>query len=440
MDSSKQRPVIIAGAGFSGLALAAQLLARGERVVLLGRADNYGRGTAYGDAWREHLLNVPADRMGLRADAPAAFADWLGLQGDDRRQFRPRLEYGDYLAHELDGLRARHGDRLRCVEADIAAIARGADARWRVVLESGEPLESDRLVLALGAANPVDATANDTTIRQPWARGALSRIAADAPVLILGTGLTMIDMVLALQAQGHRGSITALSRRGRLPLLHPEPPLPPTPPPPALLAALEAGDVRAAVRQFRALVAEGAAPPSLADGLRPLIPQLWRGWSPRTRRRFLRHLRPWWDSVRHRVPREVFATLERLQAEGRLQVRAGHLLRHEDDNARVRWRGAHDAATVPARAVIDATGLDGDRDRYAAHPALATLIADGHLRVDPLGLGLDCDAAGQAPGAAGLHLIGFLRRGECWESTAVPELRAQAAALAAALAAPASST
>ncbi len=430
MDSSDTLPVVIAGAGFCGLALAAQLLERGQAVVLIGCAANFGRGTAYGDAWREHLLNVPADRMGLRVDAPAAFADWLDLQGDERRRFRPRLEFGDYLAHELDSLRTQYGERLRCIEAGITAITRDTDARWRIALDSGETLESDRLVLALGAANTPSATTNDTIIRQPWARDALSNIDADAPVLILGTGLTMIDMVLALQAQGHRGAITAISRRGRLPLLHPEPPLPPTSPSPALLAALEAGDLRAAVREFRAAIDAGAAPPTLADGLRALIPQLWRGWSLPTRKCFLRHLRPWWDSVRHRVPREVFATLDRLREEGRLQIRAGHLLGHDNGSARIRWRGERGDAMVPAGAVIDATGWDGDRDRYAAHPALSALIADGRLRIDPLGLGLDCAADGSVPGADGLHLIGFLRRGECWESTAVPELRAQAAALA----------
>ncbi len=431
MDSSDKFPVVIAGAGICGLALAAQLLDRGEHVVVVGCPENFGRGTAYGDAWREHLLNVPADRMGLRADAPAAFADWLALQGEERRRFRPRLEFGDYLAHELDGLRTQHGERLRCIEAGITAITRDTDARWHVTLDSGEVLESNRLVLALGAATTTtNATTNDSIIRQPWARGALSNIAVDAPVLILGTGLTMIDMALALQAQGHRGTITALSRRGRLPLLHPEPPLPPTPPPPALLAALEAGDLRVALREFRVAIGEGAAAATLADGLRSLIPQLWRGWSLPARKRFLRHLRPWWDSVRHRVPREVFATLDRLHEEGRLQIRAGHLIGHENGSAHVRWRGERDAAAVPADVVIDATGWDGDRDRYATHPALATLIADGHLRVDALGLGLDCNADGSVPDSDGLHLIGFLRRGECWESTAVPELRAQAAALA----------
>ncbi len=435
MDSSDKLPVVIAGAGFSGLALAAQLLERGESVALIGCAENFGRGTAYGDAWREHLLNVPADRMGLRADAPAAFADWLGLQGEERRRFRPRLEFGDYLTHELDGLRARCGERLRCIENGITAITPGVDARWRVALDSGEMLESDRLVLALGAAGATNESNNDAFIRQPWARGALSNIAADAPVLILGTGLTMIDMVLALQAQGHRGTITAISRRGRLPLLHPEPPLPPTPPPPALLAALERGDLRAALREFRAAIATGAAPPTLADGLRALIPQLWRGWSLPTRKRFLRHLRPWWDSVRHRVPGEVFATLDRLREEGRLRIRAGHLVDHENGNARIRWRGERSDTAMPAAFVIDATGLDGNRDRYAAHPALATLFAGGHARIDPLGLGLDCKPDGDVAGADGLHLIGFLRRGECWESTAVPELRAQAAALAERLAA-----
>ncbi len=436
MDSPDKLPVVIAGAGFSGLALAAQLLERGDAVVLVGLAGNFARGTAYGDAGREHLLNVPADRMGLRADAPAAFADWLGLHGDDRRRFRPRLEFGDYLLHELAALRALHGDRLRCIEAGITAISRGNDARWHIKLDCGEALEGNRLVLAVGAANTMEAAGDDGMVRQPWAAGALAGIASDAPVLVLGTGLTMIDMVLALRTKGHRGTITAISRRGRLPLLHPEPPLPPMPAPPELLAALEAGQLASAVRSFRVAMAEGLPPAALADGLRALVPRLWRGWTPATRERFLRHLRPWWDSVRHRVPREVFATLELLMTEGRLHVVAGRLLDHAGGHARIRPRGEVDDTILPVAAMIDATGIDGDRTRYASHPALAALVHNGDVRIDALGLGLDCNADGSVPGATGLHLIGFLRRGECWESTAVPELRAQAAALATELAGP----
>lgn len=436
MTEYASSPIAIIGNGFAALAVAQQLVKRGVSVRIIGPATRFGRGTAYGAARPEHLLNVPAERMGWDADAPGDFADWLGLEGDARRAFLPRSRYGDYLLSRWDALMDAHGDRIEVVAQTVPGL-QPDDAGWRITLADGATLTTRDVVLAIGNADAPDAPdAPDAAniVTQPWAAGALERIPADAPVLVLGSGLTMIDIASTLLLRGHHGGIHALSRRGLTPDLHPEPPLPPHAPSHELLHAFATQRLSRAVRLLRQASEQGIAPAALADGLRPHVATIWRGMKPATRSRFLRHLRPWWDRMRHRVPGEVMQRLRDAEREGRFSLRAGRLIAHRDGVAEIQPRGTRERMRLPATWLVYATGWDGDAARLAAHPVLRTLIAEGLAMPDPLGLGLACDAHGQLLGRDGptsrLHLIGNLRRGECWESSAVPELRAQAAALA----------
>ncbi len=436
--------IIVVGAGFSGAALAIQLARRGAEVQLLGTSRDFGRGLAYAAAEPAHLLNVPAERMGLDPEAPGDFADFLGLVApNERRGFLPRLAYGIYLEARLGEAAAASRGRLQRMPVAVAALERCA-AGWRATLADGSTLEDAEVVLALGSpaalAGPGDGPAggDGRWIRDPWAPGALARIGPEDPVLVLGTGLTMVDLVVSLTRAGHRGPLLALSRRGRLPRPHPAALAALPAPPDALLEAIASGRLAASLAAFRAEVAAGASPDALADSLRAATPGLWRAWSPATRARFLRHLRPWWDAVRHRVPAHVLGVLKARIDEGLLQVRAGRVLAHADGVARVRLRGEAEPRPVPAAWVLQATGLDGRLDGETAEP-LRGLLLRGEAVADPLGLGLACDADGAVIGfdgrpTPGLHALGGLRRGECWESTAVPDLREHARRLAARLA------
>lgn len=428
----------VVGAGFAGVATSLQLCRRGIDTVLVGAPALFGRGVAYGAAQPEHLLNVPADRMGIAADAAEDFADWLGLRGEARGAFVPRVDYGRYLDDRLQRAQADPGAQLRVQRAEVLALARGPRG-WRLDLDDGTTLEADTVVLAPGApaALAPPQAALPGVIADPWQPGALAGIAAGAPVLIVGTGLTMADILVSLETAGHTGPIVALSRRGLLPRTRAAHATP-APLPAPLLAALEQGRLAEAVLRFRAAVAGGAGADAFVETLRGLAPALWRGWPLAVRRRFLRHLRPWWDTLRHRVPPQTRARLDAAQARGQLRVWAGRLLALDAAGdalrATIRPRHAEATTTLDVAHVIFATGLDADL-RASASPLLARLLGDGLAVPDPTGLGLACDPQGallDALGAPvpGLHVVGALRRGECWESTAVAELRAQAAALA----------
>jgi uncharacterized NAD(P)/FAD-binding protein YdhS len=267
-------------------------------------------------------------------------------------------------------------------------------------------------------------------------------------VLLLGSGLTMVDIALALEAHGHRGPLVSLSRRGLLPQPHRSgghPPIGITLPdellsgPPRLQHWLQV--IR---EQCDTLATRGIDWRETLASLRNATPDLWQRLDERQRAQFLRHLQTYWDVHRHRVAPALNERLQQLLQQGRLQVRAGRLtsLQSFADESRgfsgfhavYRPRGGHAPVSLPVAHVINCTGPSTDLKR-AREPLMQSLLAGGLATPDPLGLGLavgDDYALQGADGSAspGLRYIGPFLRARYWECTAVPELRRHAKALA----------
>src|SRR5690606_21270370 len=141
----------------------------------------------------------------------------------------------DYLAAELDAALAQspEGFTLQRIRARLVD-ARRENEGFALTLDHGGTLRARRLVLATGTLPPAPLMQADETLRRsprylesPWVAGALESIAADASVLIVGTGLTFADIAASLHARGHRGRILAISRHGLAPQAQPTAPSPP---------------------------------------------------------------------------------------------------------------------------------------------------------------------------------------------------------------------
>jgi uncharacterized NAD(P)/FAD-binding protein YdhS len=273
--------------------------------------------------------------------------------------------------------------------------------------------------------------------RDPWSGDALE-LDRDEGVLLVGTGLTMCDVALALRDSDHHGPIHAISRRGLLPQPHrvsAQPP--PHLDPPGALAEwpdTALGMLRALRREVRDRAAEQVDWREVVTSIREDTPALWRRLDEDERGRFLDRLRPYWETHRHRSSPETAFGIETMAAAGALEVVAGRIerLSAEADavTATVRRRGAGTPETLRVGKVINCTGPDTDLTRVR-EPLVEALRASGLVRPDPLGLGLDTDERGRvldAEGRAGgrLVLLGPLRKGRLWENTAVPELRVEA--------------
>lgn len=430
-------PVAVVGAGFSGTLLAINLRRHGVDVVLIERdSAHLAKGLAFGTQGPEHLLNVRASNMSAFPDDPGHFLRWLGFAGEDQAsRFVPRLTYGHYLRELLFGEVFGAEGRIAVREGDVQAVDFDPDGA-RLRLADGTRIAARAVVLALGNFPPsphpvLAALPEGTYFADPWAQGAVAGLERLDHVLLVGTGLTAVDVVLSLESAGYRGRITALSRRGLRPRAHAEhgPAVDPVRAPQARGSWL--------VRSVRCRAGE-IGWRAAVDELRPHTQNLWRRHDLAAQSRFLRHLRPYWDVHRHRIAPAVAARLERLEAEGRLDFRAGRIVEAEagGQGARLHWRprGEDGVQVIEAGRIIGCTGPEGDLARVA-HPLLQGLLAAGQARPDAHRLGLDVDHLGRVRDAMGqpqsrLFAVGPVTKGEAWEIIAVPDIRRQVWGLA----------
>jgi uncharacterized NAD(P)/FAD-binding protein YdhS len=413
--------VAIVGAGYSGTIAAVELAraAPGADIILIEKSGRFAQGAAYGTTSPGHLLNVRARNMSALAGEPGHFAAWAAGQGHGADDYVPRRDYRRYLASLLD----RAADVTR-VTGEAIAVEEGA-----VRLASGELIHCDAVVIAGGNyPSRLPAAFGAQAIHDPWGPEGAARLAEAAArggeLLLVGTGLTMVDMAVSLEEAGFSGRILAASRRGLVPRAHISPAAPPLDwQPPARLGAL--------VRAVRAREPWRAS----VDGLRPHSVALWQGLTEAERRRFLRHLRPWWDVHRHRIAPRVAARIEAMRASGRLDVAAARVARVEGEWVTLARRGGGE---IRRRfdAVVNCTGPEGDIGRIG-DPLIRSLLASGRARADSLGLGLDVDRDSRLAGSGAspaLYALGPLTKGAFWEIVAVPDIRGQAAGVAQAIA------
>jgi uncharacterized NAD(P)/FAD-binding protein YdhS len=414
--------------------LAARMAEQGLASTLVDRSGDFGRGVAYSTPFDGHLLNVRSGRMSAVDGDAGHFVRWLETHRPDHADpdgFAPRRVFGDYVQHRLEAVDAACPRQIARITGTVAEIAPDA-----VVLEDGRRLEARAVVLATGNPAPRTAPAgtSERVIGDPWAPGALAPIGAEDDVLIIGTGLTMVDMLLMLEGRGWRGRATALSRRGLMPRAHGARP--------DMAAPVEAGLLEGPLSERLALartVAGREGWRSLMETLRPLTVGAWQAADPAMRSRIVRHLRPWWDVHRHRIAGSIADALERLKADDRLRLMAGRVvaIRPEPGSVAVDWKPRHGPArpALAAAWLIDCTGPGHDPAR---DPLTGPLLASGRARMDGLRLGLDLDDEGRVIDAGGraddrLFVLGPPARAAFWETIAVPDIRKRIEAVAAAL-------
>src|SRR5262245_5164369 len=434
--------VAIIGGGFCGATLAARLLsdpAQSVReVILIERDSSGGGGPAYCARDGAHLLNVPAARLRPWPESPYAVVAWArtrdtSIQADS---FAPRHLYGEYLRDTLNSAVCRPAtstvfERINDEAIDIDP----ANDRMTIHLRNSSKVEVSRVVLALGNFDPADPPITNSGIyrdqgyvRDPWRSDALSKIDSHDDVLVIGTGLTMIDLAVSLDSHGHQGVIYAISRRGLLPQPHRSPAQPPE-------YHLSRPDVdtwpRSTVELLRRLRSEiehakqrGENWREVINAIRPVTSHLWRRLGAVERGRFLRHARALWDTHRHRTPPAPAATIDRMIAGGRLRILAGRLVDLSRDGLRlvaaVRHRRDGAVTALAVGSVINSTGPECDITKVE-HELVRNLRKRGLIRPDALRLGLDCDDYGAALDERGmaseqLWALGSLRRGQLWES------------------------
>ena len=455
MAKRRPRTVGIIGAGFSGTMLAVHLIEMSStplKVILFDKSSSFAKGPAYATPNAKHLLNVRAANMSAYNSDPEHFVRWLA--GDKptaaaaRSQdgFVSRGTYGRYLRATLEAacLGAKSGAHVVEIDAEVSQLSVGKDS-VELVSADGRRFEVGCVALCIGnlpQALPVDSgfTLNDLNrcVTVPWGSPALDRIGPHDDVAIIGTGLTMVDVVLDLRSRGHVGSIQAFSRRGLLPVSHRDvpayPPFLPSGRPPSTIRAL----LPLVRREVRSATERGVDWRSVLDALRPHTEALWSNLPATERRRFLRHVRPYWEVHRHRVAPLVGDEIRTLLGSGTLSVTAAKVVslaaNDREVTLSVRNRGAGNVRKVTVDWLVNCSGPQLDY-RLIRDPLVNSLFASGLAQPDELNLGLKISGDYRLVGRTGtpaayLFALGPPIRGALWETTAVPDIRKQCEALA----------
>lgn len=464
-DAIPAADVLIVGGGLSGAMLAVQLLRLpGQRRILIvePRAE-LGRGEAYSATELGHTLNGNAARMSVDPDNADDLTQWLqayiadgGWPESDQQHvpvselFMPRGIFGLYVQQRLDEAReqgATWGSTAEHVRGEVVDLQSDSDGVL-LTLADGRQLDGASAVLATGMfpaarTRQKQSSGLNAAAVDPWDVAGMSRIDPQGTVLIIGSGLTMVDAVVSLEQAGHRGPIRVISRHGLLPHVRRQPP--------SWVDFLAADHsirsprqlLREVRRQCIFALEAGIDWQAPLDTVRAHIGRLWSQASDVQRRQFVRHVRPWWESHHHRSPPLSAELVERLYKEGRLTIEAASLKgldepRDGQVSISIRPRGESQTRTVMGAALINSTGIEYDW-RRVDRPLPQQLLARRLIRPGPLALGIATDAGGAVVDAEGavstrLFAMGPPLRGMWWESTAVTDVASQAKALAARLA------
>ncbi|MGN4049132.1 FAD/NAD(P)-binding protein [Pseudomonas sp. SM4] len=461
---SQNADILIIGGGLSGTMLAVQLLRLpGQRtIVIVEPRTELGRGEAYSAVELGHTLNGNAARMSVDPDNPDDLTQWLtahiaaGGWPESAEQpvpiselFPPRGLFGVYVQQRLaeaQAIGATYGSTVEHVRAEVVDLQADVDA-VQLTLSDGQRLRAGFAVIATGmfpaARTPqTESSGVNAAALDPWDVAAMRQLDPQSTVLIIGSGLTMVDAVVSLEQAGHRGPIEVFSRHGLLPHVRRQPP--------AWVDFLGEDHslrsprqlLRELRRQCRDAIAQGIDWQAPLDTVRVHIARLWSQATDVQRRQFVRHVRPWWESHHHRSPPMSAELLQRLHSQGRLRIHAASFKGLEpDSNAavsiRIRRRGEHETCVVQGAALINSSGIEYDW-RRVARPLPQQLLARGLVQPGPLALGIAATAEGAVLDANGvpaerLFAMGPPLRGMWWESTAVTDVALQAKALAARL-------
>jgi uncharacterized NAD(P)/FAD-binding protein YdhS len=422
----------IVGGGAAGALVAINLLRNATKktqVIVFEPSLEIGRGVPYGTADPAHLLNVRAANMSGFVDRPSHFAEWYASRkgisvAEAGPIFAPRCEYGAYIGEILAEAVFNAPDRFRVVQERASSVEVSEVLTIRT--SSNTPVDVDELVLATGHLGPqslpelANFEHNDRYVRNPWSSKDLDTLEPQDTILLLGTGLTMVDLVISLALRGHQGLIIARSRRGLLPRPHRV-----GHGMPLDLATL--GDRHPIKPIIQALRSAGDDWRLVMDGLRPHTQALWEKLSWEDRRRFIEKLRPFWDVHRHRIPESTHDLIGSLVELGRLDIGQGRIdsVTSTESGFNITTQGAN----FHVNRIINCTGPNL-KVAKAKIPILESVVSQGLASYDPLGLGLIVDSDGRTAPQGHVWALGPLCRGSRWETTAIPEIRTQAARIA----------
>lgn len=442
--------IVIIGGGFSGTMVAVHLLRFANcplQIKLIEKRAKIAQGVAYSTSIEDHILNVPALKMSAFPHESEHFLNWIQHRYPEKAftasSFVSRQYYGEYLQSVLQEAHnnARKDVQLEYIHDEAIALI-WENNQVIVTCHSSKQITADRIVLALGNLPPSNPPIAEPSFYQSrrysswaWSRPLENIIAPDDAILLVGSGLTAIDLAIDLYCKGHQGKIYLVSRKGLIPQSHQQIKAYPS------FINVEQNlnslfkKIRQEVKKAQELGYDWRA---VIDSLRPHTQQMWKSLSIVEKRRFLRHLRSYWDIHRHRIASEIYQVITKLISSEQLILYAGEIKSYQEDvdhvKVTIRPRYSEQNKMINIHHVVNCTGSERLASQWQ-FPLLKSIIHSGLAKLDALQLGLEVAENGVLVTQTGakssiLYTLGSLQKGCLWETTAVPEIRQQAETLA----------
>ncbi|GAL85209.1 putative polyketide biosynthesis zinc-dependent hydrolase BaeB [Sporocytophaga myxococcoides] len=442
------KTISIVGGGFCGCMLTLHLLKKRQskiKIHLIDKSEKLCKGAAYSTEFNFHLLNVNAGKMSALQSDEDNFINWLkeNKYPYNNEDYVPRKLYGNYLSnllyHELN--EAPDNVDIHIEEAIDVTLE---NDKAVILLESGKKIISDKVVLAPGNFSPQ--SDNDPFEKyiddgiyftNPWNHQTIiDKIHKEEDILILGTGLTMIDLCTTLYFNSHKGKIHAFSRHGFLPAVH-KPVYFYEPFYHEIEKTSSLSEVLSIVKKhLHSHKQQGGDWRDIIDSLRPYNQKIWMNFSTNDKALFIQKLNRLWSISRHRIPQEYQITIDELLKNNMLEIHSGKIdtivKTGRKLNITVRKKNNEQPTSLSVHRVINCTGPQLNYLKLQ-NPLIKNMIQKGLIHPGPLNLGVDATPEGKVKNHYNeniIYALGSALTGVLFESTAVPELRVQAEVLA----------
>lgn len=419
-------------------------------ITIFYKAGPLVRGTAFSTYSVEHLLNVAAKNMSAFPEQANHFVEWLSNKSDYSgltkeeigKLYVPRNVFGSYLEeiwnHTLSEM-AQHVS-YSIINSEVSSIT-SKGGMYELTTREGKSFDADKIIIASGNQLPRAPLHDNHPIinsplyfPNPWDENCVTGLREHEPVLIIGTGLTMVDVVIGLTENNFNGKIICVSPKGFhiLPhrVLEPYPDFLEEIKPPYELGKL----FRIFRKHIRLVKASNRSGEIVVDALRSRTQEVWQALSLPDRKKFMTHVRHLWGVARHRLPATVFERIQALIKTGKLEILAGRIISIETGEKMagisIKNKKNSDINTFTVQRIINCTGPESDPVRFKSK-LFSQMLQDGLICCDEMQLGILAKPDGSIIDAGGnnnkdIYVIGSLLRGTLWETTAVPELRVQA--------------
>ena len=444
------KEIAIIGAGLSGTLLAINLLKKKSlkpiNIKLIDRSSESGMGPAYSTN-EDYLLNVPVEKMGAISKEPEHFFKWALSRNKNVSEgdYLPRKLYREYIQELFknafdDKAENISFERIKGEAVDVKI----ENGKPRVQLNNGREFITDKLVLALGNAPPLNPKLKNKAflsdkryIQNPWDKNIFEKISSEDTVFFIGTGQTTIDLTAGLHKRNHRGKMISLSRHGFLPLSQKK-----VEAYPSFFDELKGLtdilSVFSVVKKHLCLAGEkGYDARAVIDSLRPHTQMIWMNLPTAEKQRFLRHVFRYWEIIRSRIPPSSDELINKLKLSGQLKALTGRIISiiPGEDKMEIKYaeRVTANEKSVSADVVINCIGPCQDYEKID-QPLIKNLLKRKLIQCDPVHLGINALPEGNVIQEDGtpsntIFTIGLPLKGIVWESLAAPEIRVEAEVL-----------